>query len=464
MSDLIRHSPFAPYDPDVYVYSRWCGDTNVLEPLLYTNWMEETQSWKKSCYLHVFLSGGMACMKVKGPDAEKLMSENFVNNFKLEKFPVGAAKHTIACTKEGYIGMHGMSLRVAEDEFDTYSLDPEIPMAIASGKYNVDMTPAEYDKDFVFQIAGPRSLEVVENVLREDIHDLKFMRFRYTSVLGRKVRVLRMGMGGTLAYELHGSVEDAIPVYEEVMRVGKQYDIKRLGILSYMCNHTENGFGQSTWHFVCAYPDDPEVSKYYAKLFSGDEEAPSQNYDMSNDSIPLYGSMSDQGIKAYYANPIELGWSRLIAWDHDFVGKEALQKIAADEKTRVCVTLEWNPEDIVKIFAAYYDDDPEVPDQMVFPENYLQGNYGNLSDKVVDADGNMIGRSAGCVYTRFYKRTISMGLVDPKFAELGTEVTVIWGTAGTRQIPIRAKVARFPYLNLVSNKDYDMESVPHYKG
>ncbi|MCD8013723.1 MAG: hypothetical protein LUG99_11195 [Lachnospiraceae bacterium] len=178
------------------------------------------------------------------------MSETFVNNFPLEKFHVERCKHCIAVSSRGYITMHGICLRTAEDELHTYSLDLQVPMQVNSGKYDVEQYIPEYNKDFVFQMAGPRSLELVENVLQEDIHDMKFMEFRNYSVLGRPVRVLRMGMGGTLAYEFHGAIEDALPVYEEIIRVGKNYDLKRLGMISYMLNHTENGFPQLGKHFM----------------------------------------------------------------------------------------------------------------------------------------------------------------------------------------------------------------------
>lgn len=237
------------------------------------------------------------------------------------------------------------------------------------------------------------------------------------------------------------------------MRVGKDYDLKRLGHMIYMSNHTENGFPQNYTHFIPAENEDPEIAAYVASV---------NGY--SQDAIELHGSMSDQGIRAYYANPLEVDWGSSISWSKEyFKGKESLLKLRNSKSTRSVCILEWNPKDILNIFRAFYGDDPDVPDEMAFPQNYFFACNGNLSDKVLNETGKMIGRSTGIVYTPYYKKTITQAYILPEYNEIGKEVTILWGTAGTRQIPIRANIARFPYLDLPSNRTYDMESIPRYK-
>lgn len=464
VANAIEHVCAAPYDPSVVVYDKWDypNATSVM-PWIYTNWVDETLSWKKDCYLHTFLSGGAPNIRVKGPDAEKLMSDFYINSFGIDRFHVGQCKHCIAVTKDGYISSHGTALRVAEDEFHTYGLDPYVPMMIASGKYDVENYEIIYNNDFIFQLAGPKSLEIVENVIKEDVHDLKFMRFRQVSILGRPIRLLRIGMGRTLSYEFHGPIEDMELVYNEILRVGEKYNLHKMGHLAYMSNHTENGYPQEGIHFRTACFEDPIVRAYYGMPEDdGSIDWKAQGTDPLG--TVLRGSMSDQGYQAYFLNPIEAGWGRFVHWDHDFQGKEALLRIKNDPDTRKVCTLEWNPEDILKIYNAFYDENEDIPDQMLFPQNHLANSTGQLSDKVVNENGEIIGRSACVVYTRYYKKSISMAFLNPKYVKEGQEVTVIWGTAGTRQIPIRAKVARYPYLDLMDNKEYDMELVPHFQG
>ena len=55
---------------------------------------------------------------------------------------------------------------------------------------------------------------------------------------------------------------------------------------------------------------------------------------------------------------------------------------------------------------------------------------------------------------------VSLCTIDPAYAEIGTEVEIIWGSEGTRQKRIRAKVARYLYLNEERNSDVDVALVP----
>lgn len=70
------------------------------------------------------------------------------------------------------------------------------------------------------------------------------------------------------------------------------------------------------------------------------------------------------------------------------------------------------------------------------------------ADKVFDKEKE-IGISAGRIISYTYNSMISLGFIASEYAEEGRELEVLWGTPGTRQMKIRAKVARFPY-----NQDY----------
>lgn len=450
--------PAAVFDNEVTEFTAWEGSGEIPMAGEYAGWQKENLSWKETCYLHVNLSAGMANLIVKGPDAEKLMSYMCVNSFSLDKFKIGRGKHVVACAPNGNIIQHGMVLRVAEDEFHTYNLDPVVVMHCNSGRFNVEPLYPTYDQDFVFQLAGPKSLEIVENTIKEDIHDLKFMEFRPAAVLGHTVRVIRMGMGGTISYEIHGELKDAHEIYAEIMKVGEPYGLQRLGVQTYMCNHTENGFVQNGEHFISDWETDPEVRDFVNQGICAT---------FPNLTCKLNGSLADQGRSAYYLNILEAGWGHLINWDHDFIGKEALQELVKRDDNLGVVTLEWNKEDILKVFETFLDDEPGTSHYMKFPQNLKEngnGSVGNNQDKVLDKDGNLVGKSTGRIYTIYYKKVISLGFVKPEFQKEGTELTVLWGDADERQIPIRVKVARFPYLDLTPNKDFDLETIPHFKG
>jgi glycine cleavage system aminomethyltransferase T len=173
--------------------------------------------------------------------------------------------------------------------------------------------------------------------------------------------------------------------------------------------------------------------------------------------IALSGSMG-KDIYKRYRNPIELGWGKTINFDHDFIGKEALQRIAADPNHRVMVTLEWNVDDIMDIHRSQYTAEPykDISDA----DDLSFGTPGLEADQVLDADGKLVGIATGRMFSWYYRHMISLCSIDKDHSDLGTEVYVVWGEPGTKQKKIRATVARYPYFNTDRNQKVDVSKIP----
>ena len=225
------YSPFEPPYEDVkHLFYNFF--TPYVQPYEYTGWRDEQLSWEKTVYIHA----GLSCapfFRFQGPDATKFLMKHCTCTF--EQFPIGTGKHAITCNEEGIITSHGMLFRLDENTYDTYfmlSLAAYYKEEAADSHMEmIDLT----GKKFLFQIAGPRSLELLEKVTKDDLHDVKFMNFRNTSINGKTVRIARMGMAGTLAYELHGDTEDAYELYDQIYRSGEEFGIRRLGWLLSFC-------------------------------------------------------------------------------------------------------------------------------------------------------------------------------------------------------------------------------------
>ena len=437
-------NPTVPFDPMVSMYINQFG---IMEAEYFNGWEAETMSWKKTCYISANLSFMMAMHTVKGPDAEKLMNEWFVNNFSTMK--PGSVRHGIMVTEKGHVIEHGIVLRLADDAFGLYAFQPYINWIAASGKYDVELEVAQ--GDFIFQVAGPRSLEVLEHAAEEDLHDIKFMKFRNATIAGHEVRVTRQGMAGTLSYEVHGPVEIAQDVYNKIVEAGQPYGIEKLGYLAYQSNHSENGYPQIGMHFPYAFAEEEEFSAFLKSIgFFADPAA-----------MPTLGSMPDD-MNCYYKNPFELGWGGSVKFDHDFHGKEALLKIA--ENHREMVTLIWEPEDVIDIFASQFDKENQPYKNIALPYDHRVAGYGNVQYLVQDALGNEIGCAMWPNYTLYSRDFFSIATIEPEFAEIGSEVTVVWGDTADRKKLVRARVAKFPLLDLTPNYAYDVETIPHYEG
>lgn len=442
-----RLNPTIPHDPVIKLYAERGG---VVTPYEFNGWIPETLSWKESAYLGTFLSGAMPALVLKGKDATRLLDENCVNSFGNMKPNI--SKHVVMCSEKGNIIAHGMVLCIAENHYVCYALQPLLPTLANSGRYDVDHMDMENFGSYIYQIGGPKSLEILEQAAQEDLHDIKFLHFHNTKIAGQECRILRIGMAGTLSYEVHGPVDGCHDVYNTIFEAGKPFGMQKLGNLAYnICNHTENGFGQSNMHFKTAWEEHQELMENLSKYGS-------QAKNPLGDK--LLGSYSDK-VEDYYMNPIELGWGKLINYKKDFVGKGALEAIK-NRPHRHPVTLLWNVEDVVNVYASQFGDRTVRYRKMWMPTNLHELNGGNDQDRVEDALGNVVGVSSGRVYTEYSHDMISMGIVNEAHTELGKELFVIWGHKGQPQKKIRVTVSRFPYLDLPTNQDFDMDSIPRF--
>lgn len=448
------HSPFVPYDPAVQLYEvpAWSlgGYADAWE---YTGWRDETMSWKITASIHGHLNPSPT-VRLTGPDALRFLSSVCVNGFR--KFPVGTSRHAIMTDDSGNVATHGMLLRLGEEEFITYWLAPYLNYRLAQ-QPDLDVVAEDLTGQvFLFQIAGPRSLEILEAAAEENLHDIKFLGHRKTTVAGADLTIARVGMAGSLAYELHGPVEHAVGVYDAIVAAGEEYGIRQLGIKAYMCNHTEGGFPQGYYHFPYPWGEDEQLQAFFAAI----------GFPPVGRDLALRGSAGPD-LKRRYRTPFQLGWGHVVRFDHEFPGRAALEREAAADESRM-VTLVWKPEDIAEVFLSQFRPGEEHPD-MELPNHFMYGTGDPQHRQVLWADrvranGRDIGTSSGRCYTYYSREMLSLATVETAYAEEGTEVVVLWGDPGTNQKEIRATVARFPYLiDPVRNEKVDVGTIPsHY--
>ena len=63
------------------------------------------------------------------------------------------------------------------------------------------------------------------------------------------------------------------------------------------------------------------------------------------------GSFASGNIEDYYLTPWDLGYGHVVKFDHDFIGRSALERLASQPHKRK-VWLRWSDEDVTRAIAS----------------------------------------------------------------------------------------------------------------
>jgi len=441
--DLLRNSQIG-----AYIYP-------VVAPE-FTNWRSEQRAWRETAVLFD-QSHHMDNVFIKGPDALKLISDTAINS--VASFPVNKAKQYVPTTPSGHVIGDGILFHQDEDEYVYVGRAPAANWLLfnaETGGYNLEI---EVDRRspsrpmgkpvcrryWRFQVQGPSAWDIIEKANGGPLEQLKFFNMDTMSIAGEKVRTLRHGMAGAPGLEIWGDYASYDKVRDALMEAGAEFGMAAVGARAYPSNTLESGWIPSPLPAI--YTD--ERLRPYREWLGAD------SYEATN---AVAGSFVSEDIEDYYLTPWELGYGSFVKFDHDFIGREALEAMDPAAQRRK-VTLAWNPEDLGRIFTSQLDTEQTPYKYFDLPlANYGSSNY----DSVIDADGNVVGVSMFTGYSANERRGLSLATVNPDVPE-GSELRVVWGepdggTAKTtvephRQLQVRAVVSPVPYSETV-RKDY----------
>lgn len=423
----------------------------VYVPYEFSGGRNETLACRETAWLGVSLCNGSPVFEIWGPDAVKFLNYYCVNR-DWSKLKPGASRHAIMCNEKGNMVADGVAYITEEGHIRTYWLAPMLAYYAETTDMDIQYKDVS-NEEYFFQVDGPKSLEIMEEVCQCDLHDLKFAHNKVVSCGGGPMTIHRLGMSGCLAYEMHGRPEYADAVYTRICEVGKRYGLVRAGVASYCMNHTQAYVNQNFHFFFDLDNSGPEFRKYVSAH--------------GREFQTKLGSLADMPEK-YHITPYDADWGSRVNFDHDFVGKEALLKIKDECRTKV-VTLEWDTDDCAQVYASQFRGmDVEPADVIDRHRDTTDGRrqetwpgFVTVASKVFVGD-KMIGFTSNRTNDYYHRRIIAIAFLDKDYAEMGTEVKILWGSPGTPQYWIKATVAAFPYYNEeMRNETFDVENIPH---
>ena len=431
--DMLRNSQIG-----AYVYP--------VVPPEFTNWRDEQLAWRKTCVLYD-QSHHMVDIFIEGPDALKMVSNLTVNSF--HSFAVNKAKQFIPCSYAGYVIGDGILFYLDENKFVFVGRAPTanwIQFHAETGDYDVttvydDRSPSRpmgkpvSRVNYRYQIQGPNAEQLIEKLNGGPFPDIKFFNMDTINIAGRTVRALRHGMAGAPGLEIWGPYEEGEEIRAAIIEAGKEFGLALVGSRAYATNTLESGWIPSPLPAVYT----GEKMKAYR------EWLPASSYEAMGS---IGGSFYSNNIEDYYLTPHDLGYGHIVKFDHDFIGREALETM--DGKShRKKVTLAWNSDDVIQVIRSMFEPG-DIYKYIDIPlSNYTSATY----DRVMSG-GKVVGFSMFSGYSYNERSMLSLAVVNPDI-EIGNEVTLVWGEedGGSqkttverhKQFDIRAIVSPAPY-------------------
>jgi vanillate/3-O-methylgallate O-demethylase len=384
----------------------------------FTTWRDEQRAWREGIAFYD-QSFHMTTTYLRGPDAQRLLSSLAVNSF--ETFGVGRSRHFVCCSPDGYLIGDGILYTIAPDELVLVGRAAGhnwVRFCAETGGWDVSveadeifsLNPAGRRTVYRYQVEGPHALELVERLTGAPLPEAPWSHIFPVSIAGHEVWAYRHTMAGNPGCEFFGPWDDGPAVKEAILEAGSALDLRRVGSLAYFTNALELGW----------------IPRPVPAIFTADQLRPFREWlpaTSSEATWGLGGSFYSPDIQDYYFTPRELGYGNVVKFDHDFVGREALEQTAGDDHRRK-VTLVWDPADVARVVESYMRPEETPALYIEFPRaTYATWQY----DAVHDAQGRTMGASTYTGFSWNERAMLSLAVVESEYAKPGTRVSVLWG-------------------------------------
>lgn len=419
-------------------------------PAEFSNWRNEQRAWRETVAL-MDQSFHMTDLYVEGPEVMEFVSSLAVNTF--ANFSDGKAKQFIACAPNGYLIGDMIIFGLGENLVNIVgrpTVANWVEFQAATSGFDVRCDRDERTlqnsrprKTFRYELQGPNAWALLEKLNGKPIDQPRFFQMGHIDVAGRTYRSLRHGMGGGPGLEFWGPVEHAAEVKAAILEAGAEFGLQQVGARAYSSAAVDSGW------LPCPLP----------AIYSGEdmrayrEWLPATSFD---GIAALGGSYVTDNIEDYYFTPWEIDYGRLIRYDHDFVGRGALEQLETTQH-RKKVSLVIHPDDAAAVYRSQMTVGDNGKAMEVPTAHYSAYPY----DTVLDQGDRQVGVST---YTSFIDPDgawVSLAVVDESVAAEGTDLSIIWGepNGGSprptvephKQMTLRATVSGWPFSKVAQH-------------
>ena len=175
---------------------------------------------------------------IKGKDSAEFLNRVYTNAFL--KLPIGKARYGVMLREDGMVFDDGTTTRIAENHFHMTTTTAQAANVLSHLEYYLQVVWPELDVNVLSTteqwagaaIAGPKSRDLLQRLFpHDDISNegFPFMGFKELKFKDTTARVFRISFSGELAFEVNVMSDYGQEMWEEIISLGKDFDIQPYG-------------------------------------------------------------------------------------------------------------------------------------------------------------------------------------------------------------------------------------------
>ncbi len=331
--------------------------------------------------------------RIKGRDATKFVNRVIARD--IHKVAVDQVIYCCWCDTEGKVIDDGTITRLGENDYRWTAADPSLRWFWQNAT-GMDVAIEDISEQVAaLALQGPTSGRLLHAAANADIANLKYFRVTRGKIVGVPVDISRTGYTGDLGFEIWMPWQDALTVWDELMKKGKAFDIHPAGMIAL------------------------DIARIEAGLLLIEVD---------------YFSSKKALIDAQKYSPYEIGMGRRVDLKKEsFVGRDALAREQQQGAKRALVGLEINWSEVEQRFEAA-GMPPQVP-----------GMASRVAVPVY-RHGKQVGKATSTTWSPTLKKMIALASVARECAEIGTVFQMELTVEAVRH-SVSAKVVPLPFFN-----------------
>ena len=176
---------------------------------------------------------------VTGREAARLVDRVITRD--VSRMAVGQVFYTPWCDEQGAVIDDGTVTRLGEQRFRWTAADPNLRW-LQQNAAGMEVAIEDIsEQTAALALQGPTSAQVLRACADADIDSLKYFRATSGTIEGVAVDISRTGYTGDLGYEIWVPAHSALAVWDAVMRSGRPFDLKPVGMLALDVARVEAG-------------------------------------------------------------------------------------------------------------------------------------------------------------------------------------------------------------------------------